>query len=68
MPFYRNSSVLVLVILVDVYPVAQGIHGDAGGMAKMIAILQSAHDDAGESIALRRKPNSTFNTQHSTLR
>ena len=42
MPFYRNSSVLVLVILVDVYPVAQGIHGDAGGMAEMIAILQSA--------------------------
>ena len=49
MPFYRNSSVLVLVILVDVYPVTQGIHGDAGGMAKLIAILQSAHDDAGLS-------------------
>ena len=51
MSFYRNSAVLVLVILVDVYPVAQGIHGDAGGMAKLIAILQSAHDDAGEDVA-----------------
>lgn len=60
MPFYRNSSVLVLVILVDVYPVAQGIHGDAGGMAKLIAILQSAHDDAGEDVAGARELNGDF--------
>lgn len=60
MPFYRNSAVLVLVILVDVYPVAQGIHGDAGGMAKMIAILQSAHDDAGEDVAGARELNGDF--------
>ena len=59
MSFYRNS-VLVLVILVDVYPVAQGIHGDAGGMAKMIAILQSAHDDAGEDVAGARELNGDF--------
>ena len=51
MSFYRNATVLDLVILVDVYPVAQGIHGDAGGMAEIIAILQSAHDDAGEDVA-----------------
>ena len=60
MSFYRNSSVLVLVILVDVYPVAQGIHGDAGGMAKLIAILQSAHDDAGEDVAGARELNGDF--------
>ena len=60
MPFYRNSAVLVLVILVDVYPVAQGIHGDAGGMAEMIAILQSAHDDAGEYVAGARELNRDF--------
>ena len=60
MPFYRNSAVLVLVILVDVYPVAQGIHGDAGGMTEMIAILQSAHDDAGEDVAGARELNGDF--------
>lgn len=60
MSFYRNSSVLVLVIFVDVYPVAQGIHGDAGGMAKLIAILQSAHDDAGEDVAGARELNGDF--------
>ena len=60
MSFYRNSTVLVLVILVDVYPVAQGIHGDAGGMAKIIAILQSAHDDAGEDVAGARELNRDF--------
>lgn len=60
MSFYRNAAVLVLVILVDVYPVAQGIHGDAGGMAEMIAILQSAHDDAGEDVAGARELNGDF--------
>ena len=60
MPFYWNTAVLVLVIFVDVYPVAQGIHGDAGGMAEMIAILQSAHDDAGEDVAGAWELNGDF--------
>ena len=60
MSFYRNSAVLVLVILVDVYPVAQGIHGDAGGMAEMITILQPAHDDAGEDVAGAWELNGDF--------
>ena len=38
----------------------QGIHGDTGGMAEMIAILQSAHDDAGEDVAGARELNGDF--------
>ena len=47
----RNTAIFVLVILVDVYPVAQGVHGDASGVAEMVAVFQSSHDDTGEDVA-----------------
>ena len=31
-----------------------------GGMAEMIAILQSAHDDAGEDVMVPRELNGDF--------
>ena len=55
MSLYRNASVDVLVVLVLVYPAAQGVHGKASGVAKMVAVLQPADDDAGENVASTRK-------------
>ena len=55
MSFSRDASVYVFVVLVLFYPVAQDIHGCTGSMAKMVAILQSADDDAGENVACARE-------------
>ena len=51
MSFYGDSSVDVLVVLVEVYPLAQDVHRLASGVAQVVAVEQAAHDDAGEDVA-----------------
>lgn len=33
MSLYRNTAIFVIIILVEVYPMAQYIHGSTSGMA-----------------------------------
>ena len=60
MSFYRDASVDVLVVLVLVYPVAKSVHGEAGGVAQMVSVLEPADDDAGEDVACARELDGDF--------
>ena len=49
--FNRNATVDVIIVLVDVNPVSEGVHGKASGVAQVVAILQPAHDEARKNVA-----------------
>lgn len=45
------ATVDVLIILVDIYPVAKDVHGNTCGMTQGIAVHQPSLNDAGKDVA-----------------
>ena len=51
MALKRYAAILVHILFVDLYPVAQGVHSHAGGVLQRVATQEMTIDDGREDVA-----------------